>query len=270
MNNFWQRTLTGILFVIVVAGGILYHPFSFFLVFFLVVIAGVYELNKLLTKANIKIQFLTTLSIAVFIYVSTFLVESEISKNSIFYIIIPFVSLLFITELFRNKNKPLENIGSSLLTALYIGAPFALLHSLAFSQGVYNFKLPLSIFILVWINDTGAYVSGVTLGRNKFFERISPKKTWEGTLGGFFFTLLASYVISLFWKDMNNMEWILFGSVVSIMAVLGDLIESMFKRSIGIKDSGSIFPGHGGILDRFDAVMFAIPMAVFYIKVFVK
>ncbi|MGQ1785880.1 MULTISPECIES: phosphatidate cytidylyltransferase [unclassified Saccharicrinis] len=270
MNNFWQRVLTGILFVIVVAGGIFYHPFSFFAVFFLVVLAGIYELNGLLVLAKIKTNFLFALAIGVFSYVAAFLVKSGVSENSIYYLLIPIVSLLFIQELFDVQNKPFEGIGTSLVCAIYIGVPFAMLNSLAFLDGVYNFKLPLSVFILVWINDTGAYLSGVTLGRHKFFERISPKKTWEGTVGGFVLTLVAGYVISIFWKDLSVLEWIIFSSIISIMAVLGDLIESLFKRSIGIKDSGNIFPGHGGVLDRFDAVIFAIPMAVFYIEMFVR
>lgn len=270
MSNFWQRALTGLLFVIVIAGGIYYHPFSYFAIFFLVIIAGVYELNKFLAKADIKIDFITALGIAIFAYVSSFLVQSGISKPSIYFILIPLVSILFVRELFKEINTPFTNIGTGLLCALYIGAPFALMHNLAFYQGSYNYQLPLSVFILVWINDTGAYITGVSIGRHKFFKRISPKKTWEGTIGGFVITLITAYVISLFWNDLHWTQWIIFGGIISIMAVLGDLIESMFKRCINIKDSGSFFPGHGGLLDRFDAVIFALPMAVFYIEVFVK
>ncbi|SMO87405.1 phosphatidate cytidylyltransferase [Saccharicrinis carchari] len=270
MSNFWQRLLTGLLFVIVVAGGIYYHPLTYFAIFFLVIIAGVYELNTFLSKAGIKIDFISTLGIAIFGYVAFFLVHSGISKASIYYLFIPLVSVLFIRELFKDIITPFTNIGAGLLCALYIGAPFALMHSLAFTHGNYNFKLPLSVFILVWINDTGAYLSGVSIGRHKFFKRISPKKTWEGTIGGFVITLLAAYVISLFWDDLNGIQWVVFGGIISVMAVLGDLIESMFKRCINIKDSGSFFPGHGGLLDRFDAVIFALPMAVFYIEFFVR
>lgn len=270
MNNFWQRVLTGILFVFIVAGGIYYHAFSFFLVFFLVVVASIYELQGLLTNANIKNNFLTMLSVGVFIYLASFLVKSGISELSIFFLIVPLISLVFALELFKTRGKPFESLGTSLLSALYVGAPFAFLHSLGFHDGVYSFKLPLAVFILVWINDTGAYVSGVTIGRHKFFERISPKKTWEGTIGGFIFTLITAYVLSIYWTDLNVSQWLIFGGITSIMAVLGDLLESMFKRSIGVKDSGSILPGHGGFLDRFDAVIFALPMAAFYIEIFVR
>jgi phosphatidate cytidylyltransferase len=270
MKNFWQRTLTGILFVIVIAGGIFYHPLSFFAIFFMVVIGGIYEITNLLAKADIQVPFFTTLLLSVFLFVASFLVKTEISNSAIFYIAIPLAALLFIKELFNTKDNPIVKIASSLFSVCYIAIPFALLSALAFHNGTYNYRLPLSLFILVWINDTGAYLTGVTMGKTKFFERISPKKTWEGTLGGLTLTLITSYILSLIWIDLTTVQWIIFGAIVSSMAVLGDLVESMFKRSIGVKDSGEIFPGHGGILDRFDAVIFALPMAVFFMEIFVR
>ena len=270
MNNFWQRVFTGILFVLILAGAIYFHAFAYFMVFFLVVIGCAYELDGLLSASGKNNNFLATLSITVFIYVATFLVKSKISDASIYYLLIPLLSFFFVFELFKTKQQPFGGLSTSLLGALYIGAPFAFMHHLAFYSGGYHFELPLAVFVMVWINDTGAYLSGVTLGRHKFFERISPKKTWEGTIGGFAFTLIAAYVISLFWTDLTMVQWLVFGGVISVMAVLGDLLESMFKRSIGVKDSGSILPGHGGFLDRFDAVIFALPMAAFYIEMFVR
>ncbi len=270
MNNFWQRTLTGILFVLLIAGGIFFHPFSFFIVFFIVVTAGITEVKTILSKTSVAIDLLSTLLIAVFLFVSTFLVSSGISKSSIYFILIPIVVFLFVRELFAKNENPINSIASSLFSALYVAAPFALLNILAFYKGVYDFKLPLAIFVLVWINDTGAYLSGVSIGKHKFFERISPKKTWEGTIGGFVLTLIVGYVLSLFWANMSGLQWLVFAGLISISAVLGDLIESLFKRSVGIKDSGFILPGHGGILDRFDAVILAIPMAAFFIEFFNK
>ncbi len=270
MNNFWQRTLTGILFVIVLAGGIYYHQLSFAAIFLLIVVAGIQEMHQLFTKTKTQFNLFTTSFLGIFIFISIYLVQAQIFKTSIFLAIIPIITYIFIKELFLQNKSPLLNISLSLLTAIYIALPFALMSLLAFDNGEYNFHLPLAIFILVWINDTGAYLSGMTLGKHKFFERISPKKTWEGTIGGFILTIVASYILSLFWNEMNVIQWIFFGGIISIMAVLGDLTESMFKRSIGVKDSGSILPGHGGVLDRFDAVLFAIPMAVFYIELFVR
>lgn len=270
MNNFWQRTLTGILFVIVLAGGIFYHQLSFATIFLLIVVAGIHEMSILFSKTENKVDLFTTAFLGIYIFISTYLIQAKILDSSAYLAIIPIVAYIFIKELFLQNKAPLTNIALSLLTACYIALPFALINILAFQDGQYNFHLPLAIFILVWINDTGAYLSGITLGKHKFFERISPKKTWEGTIGGFVLTIVASYVLSLFWDDMNLFQWLIFGGITSIMAVLGDLAESMFKRSIGVKDSGTILPGHGGILDRFDAVLFAIPMAVFYIELLVR
>ncbi len=270
MNNFWQRTLTGILFVIVLAGGIFYHQLSFAAIFLLIVVAGIHEMHRLFSKSETQIDLFTTAFLGIFIFISIYLVQANLFDHSIFLAIIPITAYIFIKELFQQNKAPLINIALSLFTASYVALPFALMNLLAFNNGEYNFHLPLAIFILVWINDTGAYLSGITLGKHKFFERISPKKTWEGTIGGFALTIIASYVLSLLWNEMNTIQWLIFGGITSTMAVLGDLTESMFKRSIGVKDSGTILPGHGGVLDRFDAVLFAIPMAVFYIELFVR
>lgn len=270
MNNFWQRVITGVLFVIVLAGSIFYHPFSFLAIFLLIVVAGVHEMKTLFLKGQVNVSLFTTGLLALIIFGVSFLVQSHYTDPSLFFIVLPVVCYLFIKELFGRSEKPVINVAASLFTACYIAAPFALLNVLAFENGIYDFHLPLSVFILVWINDTGAYLSGVTLGRHKFFERISPKKTWEGTIGGFLLTLGGAFVLSLLWSDLNTMQWMIFGGLISVMAVFGDLTESMFKRSIGVKDSGNVLPGHGGVLDRFDAVLFAIPMAVFYIELFVR
>jgi len=270
MNNFWQRTITGVLFVTVLIGGIYYHPVSFLLLFLLIVVAGIHELKVMFEKANISTSLVISGILGAALFSLSFAVEMDVLQPKILLSLIPLLSFLMIVELFRKKSNPLLNIGASLFSVLYMSLPFALLGVLAFNNGVYNFHLPLSVFILVWLNDTGAYLFGVTMGKHKFFERISPKKTWEGTVGGFLITMTGAYVLSIFWADMLAWQWIIFGALISVMAVLGDLIESLFKRSIGIKDSGNILPGHGGILDRFDAVLFAIPMAVFYVELFVR
>ncbi len=269
MSNFWQRTLTGILFVIVVVGSIIYHPLSFIFVFILVVLAGVYELKAFFKEVKVDLSLFPSVILALYGFLSIFLIQYSVIDLSVLYGIIPFVAFIFVYELFRKKENPLLNIAATVFSSIYIGLPFALLGVLAFMDGTYNFRLPLSVFILVWLNDTGAYLAGVTMGKHKFFERISPKKTWEGTIGGFLLVLIGAYVISLFWKDMSSLQWIILGGIISVMAVLGDLVESLFKRSVGVKDSGNLLPGHGGVLDRFDAVIFAIPMAVFYLKIIV-
>ena len=185
MSNFWQRTLTGIFFVSILAGGIYYHQMSFLILFLLVVIGGIHEMTRLFSQTETKIDFIPTVCLGGVIFISAYLVQSKMASPSLFLVIIPIVCFLFIRELFKRNKYPLLNVAMGLLTACYIAVPFALMNLLAFDKGIYNFHLPLSVFILVWINDTGAYLSGITIGKHKLFERISPKKTWEGTLGDF-------------------------------------------------------------------------------------
>ena len=159
-----------------------------------------------------------------------------------------------------------------MLSQMYIALPFSLLNVLAFnatSDGLvaFNTLLPLSVFIFLWVNDTGAYCAGSLLGRHKLFPRISPGKSWEGSIGGGLFVLAAAYIISIYFDGvlLTTIEWLGLGLVVTVFGTWGDLVESLFKRTLGIKDSGNILPGHGGMLDRFDSALLAIPTAVIYL-----
>jgi phosphatidate cytidylyltransferase len=143
---------------------------------------------------------------------------------------------------------------------IYVVMPFVCLQKLAFSGGDYNPWLVMAFFAMVWVNDTGAYLVGVTIGKRRLFPRISPKKSWEGFIGGVLFTIGLSYGISLYIDGYPMFLWLVAGLVVSVFGTMGDLTESMLKRAMDVKDSGSILPGHGGVLDRFDAVTFAAPL----------
>ncbi|MBP3286154.1 MAG: phosphatidate cytidylyltransferase, partial [Prevotella sp.] len=192
---------------------------------------------------------------------------------------------LLVAELYLKQEDPINDWAYTMLSQLYIALPFSLLNVLAFNASpdglvVFNTLLPLSVFIFLWVNDTGAYCVGSLLGRHKLFPRISPGKSWEGSIGGAIFVLLAAWGIGY----MDNMtvldaeqqpwicrqlltipQWIGLGLVVVVFGTWGDLVESLFKRTLGIKDSGSILPGHGGMLDRFDSSLLAIPAAVVYL-----
>src|ERR1051326_6979333 len=182
----------------------------------------------------------------------------------IFYLCITFAlsGLVFFIELFRNKEKPFQNIAFTLLGVLYIAFPFSMFNTMVpgFDAAAWNkgsndtfLYLPhflLAFFFMVWSNDTFAYLTGRAFGRTKFFERISPKKTWEGTLGGVVLTQGTAYLISIYFKELDGVHWMIMAAIVSVTATLGDLVESMFKRSINIKDSGGILPGHGGQIGR--------------------
>lgn len=171
------------------------------------------------------------------------------------------VFLLMIVELFLDSDHPFSNIGNYLLGAVYIGIPFALLISLSYWHGNYAPLRVFGLLFLNWTNDTMAYVIGSKIGKTPFFKRISPKKTWEGTLGGVVCTFIVAFTFSWFIHDFDPAEWLLLAGVISVFGSLGDLVESMLKRSIQIKDSGSLLPGHGGFLDRFDAFIFILPFA---------
>ncbi|ASB48697.1 phosphatidate cytidylyltransferase [Alkalitalea saponilacus] len=265
MNNFWQRLFTGIIFVIAIIGGMWWHPYSYLAIFFIVVILGLLEFIKLVEARPVSINRTWPIILGAYWYLSSFFVLGGFVSPLWLMLIVPMIMGVFITELFRNSTTPLLNIACTLIIPFYVALPFSFLHFLVYLNGAYCYMPLLGFFILIWANDSGAYLVGVNFGKNKLFERISPKKTWEGTIGGFIFTVISAYALSLLIKDVSTLNWLIIGIIVSIMGSLGDLVESMLKRSVNIKDSGSLLPGHGGILDRFDAVIFAAPLVCTYL-----
>ena len=189
-------------------------------------------------------------------------------------VFLPYLALLLylmITELYLKKKNPTGNWAYSMLSQLYVALPFALLNVLAFQNSpetgsvTYNPILPLSIFVFIWLSDTGAYCVGSLIGKHRLFERISPKKSWEGSIGGGAFSIASSLAFAHFFPFMSWWQWAGLATVVVIFGTWGDLTESLMKRQLGIKDSGNILPGHGGMLDRFDSALMAIPAAVVYL-----
>ena len=268
MNNLIKRLITGTLFVIAILGSILLHKYAYFVVFGTIVILGINELNKLLNTGQTSIQKEFTLIIGAILYLGTFFAIAENISPLWFLILIPVITLVFIIELFRKSEAPISNIALTLFVPFYIALPFSFLHFLAFYTGEYHFKFLLGFFILVWSNDTGAYLIGVNFGKKRLFERLSPKKSWEGAIGGTVITLLIAVGLSFFYPNFSMfhlINCIFIGVIISIMGIFGDLTGSLIKRSVNKKDSGTIFPGHGGIIDRFDSVVFAAPMVVGYL-----
>ena len=176
--------------------------------------------------------------------------------------------IILLTELFLQSSRPLSSASAYLLGVVYIGAPFTFLISLAFWHEGYEPLRVLGLLLLNWTNDTMAYVVGSRIGRRPFFSRISPKKTWEGTFGGVVFTFLVAFGLSNWIEGFSLREWMLLAACVSVFGTLGDLVESMLKRSVQVKDSGTILPGHGGFLDRFDSFIFVLPFAWLVLMLF--
>ena len=207
------------------------------------------------------------------------------AKSVVFIPYLVTIIYMLIAELYLRQDDPVQDWAYTMLAQMYIALPFSLLNVLAFTatpngQVAFNTLLPLSVFIFLWVNDTGAYCVGSLLGRHKLFPRISPGKSWEGSIGGAVFVLLAAWGIgwldnmqvldtdhpsTLFTGMLSIPAWLGLGLVVVVFGTWGDLVESLFKRTLGIKDSGSILPGHGGMLDRFDSSLLAIPAAVVYL-----
>lgn len=193
-------------------------------------------------------------------------------------ILIPYLFLLIyllVSELYLKKKNPLNNWAYTMMSQVYIALSFSMLNVLAYHsvggtspyQIQYNPILPLSIFIFTWINDTGAYCTGMLFGKHRLFERISPKKSWEGSIGGGVFSIIAAILMAHFFPFMSIGVWIGLALTVVVFGTWGDLTESLLKRTLGIKDSGNILPGHGGMLDRFDSTLMAVPAAVVYLYV---
>lgn len=274
-NNFIQRAVTGVLFVIVLVGCILYSPLSFGILFTIISALSVHEFAQLVSKSgevNIN-KTITALGGAyLFLALMSFCTQQSVGAR----VFLPYLGLLLymmITELYLKKKNPTGNWAYSMLSQLYVALPFALLNVLAFqnspetSSVTYNPILPLSIFVFIWLSDTGAYCVGSLIGKHRLFERISPKKSWEGSIGGGIFSIASSLGFAHFFPFMPGWQWVGLAIVVVIFGTWGDLTESLMKRQLGIKDSGNILPGHGGMLDRFDSALMAIPAAVVYLSI---
>lgn len=272
-NNFIQRAVTGVLFVIVLVGCILYSPLSFGILFTIISVLSVHEFAQLVSKSSeVSInKTITALGGAyLFLALMSFCTQQAVGAR----VFLPYLGLLLymmITELYLKKKNPTGNWAYSMLSQLYVALPFALLNVLAFQNSsetgsvTYNPILPLSIFVFIWLSDTGAYCVGSLIGKHRLFERISPKKSWEGSIGGGIFSIASSLGFAHFFPFMPGWQWVGLAIVVVIFGTWGDLTESLMKRQLGIKDSGNILPGHGGMLDRFDSALMAIPAAVVYL-----
>lgn len=183
-------------------------------------------------------------------------------------LLMPLVLWVYISELYRKTDQPFQNIAFTLLGNVYVILPFCFYFALAFIGGDYNFQYPLGLVLLIWSNDTGAYLFGINFGKHKLFERHSPKKSWEGFFGGVFMALISAWILSVYFTPLSLTNWLVLALISSVAGTLGDLTESMMKRSLAVKDSGGLLPGHGGLLDRFDSLLFAAPLAYIYLLFF--
>ena len=271
-SNFLQRAITGILFVGVLVGCILYDPWTFSALFVVISALTIREFGHLINQVEgVSINKNITMLAGVYLYMAVMAFCTNRSGSKIFLAYLLLIMYLMISELYLKKENPVMNWAYSMLSQLYIALPFAMLNVLSFHTSPmdtsvsYNPILPLSVFVFIWLSDTGAYCVGSLIGRHRLFERISPKKSWEGSIGGGIVAIGSSFIFAHYFPIMNMAEWAGLALIVVIFGTWGDLTESLLKRQLHIKDSGAILPGHGGMLDRFDSALMAIPAAVVYL-----
>ena len=276
MKNFIVRTITAVFFVAAIVTSFL-NPRAMTLLFSIVTGMTIWEFAGLVNdRPFISInRFISTVS-GVYLFLAMAGYNSGLAPATVFIPYLVSIIYLMVAELYLKAKDPVNNWAYTMMSQLYIALPFSLLNVLAFrSNGYdiqYTYLMPLSVFVFLWINDAGAYICGSLLGRHKLFPRVSPGKSWEGSIGGGLLVVVAAVLIWYFTEqyDVNDLrltayEWAGLGIVVVVFGTWGDLIESLFKRTLGIKDSGNILPGHGGMLDRFDSTLMAVPASVVYL-----
>lgn len=270
LSNLQQRILTGVLGGAVFIGSIWFNEYTFGALFLGLTVLGMLEFYQLLTDRGFSPNFNIGVILGAGLFLLVFLISKGVVSTSVLYALPPVLLLCFVAELFRKKQQPFINIALTLLAVFYVAAPFSMLILLGFPDGSYSWHIILGTIFLIWAADIGGYIFGRSFGRTKLFERISPGKTWEGWLGGSLLCLGVAYVLSLFFLELNLIGWLGVGAIVAVFGVTGDLVESMLKRSLQVKDSGNLLPGHGGILDRFDSLLMVTPFIVTYIKLLSK
>jgi phosphatidate cytidylyltransferase len=265
--------------VLFILGGFCLHPVSFFLTGLILLAGTQYEYYMMIGSTGIKPQMITGMITGLSAYILSTLIAAGKISHDFLLILIPMMSVIMVIELYRKEEKPFDSLAHTFFSVLYTAVPFSLFPFAAFSHYGLDSILPhssivfspgiiLGFFILLWANDTGAYITGITFGKHRLMESISPKKSWEGFFGGLVIAAAAAWLISGWLGVLDRKGWVIISVIVSIAGTYGDLVESMLKRSLGVKDSGTIMPGHGGFLDRFDSVTISFPLVYLYILLF--
>jgi phosphatidate cytidylyltransferase len=268
-NNLTQRFITGISGSAAIITGVCINEWTYCLVFFIICLFALLEFYKLAGLDGVIPQKTFGTICGVPIYLLSFFIEKGSISYRYYFLIFPIVSCVYMIKLYKKfERKPFTNIAFTFLGIFYVAVPFALLNIAAFEGNVYNYEIIFGCLFILWASDTGAYFAGTFFGKRKLFERISPKKSWEGFFGGALLALTFAYGLSEFFHSITLVQWIIVGVIIIIGGTFGDLVESLLKRSIEIKDSGTSIPGHGGFLDRFDGLLISAPFIVAYLEIF--
>lgn len=276
-KNLLVRSVSGLFFVTIMVVGIAFRPEAMIVLFSLITGMTVWEYTGLVNKTpNVSVNRFITTTAGVCLFLGFAGYSGNITQSYVFLPYLLTIAYLLISELYTKNADPLKNMAYTMFSQLYIALPLSLVNILTFHGNTdgsvfYDGCLLLSIFVFIWINDTGAYVSGSLFGKHQLFPRISPNKTWEGSIGGAVFVLIAAAITGNLADNgsnlqlLNTVQWMGLGLVVVCFGTWGDLAESLIKRTLNIKDSGNVLPGHGGMLDRFDSSLLAIPASVIYL-----
>ena len=276
MKNLIIRALTGIIFVVVLISAICIHPIFFLILFCIITGLTLWEFGGLVKHyENANLQRTVNMLGGVYLFIATFVHANGLTDGKIFLPYLLFIMLTMIAELYYKAPNPINNWAFTLFAQIYCAGSFSMLNFIGAEPGTpgvmsYTPLFIMAIFIFVWLDDTGAYLVGSLIGKRKLFERISPKKSWEGFFGGLILALASSQAFAWFAPEINRMNWLGLAATVVLFGTWGDLIESLLKRTLGVKDSGNVLPGHGGMLDRFDSVMLAVPASYIYIELFIR
>lgn len=271
MTNLQLRIITGIGLGIGIISSVHFSPYSFIFLLFCINLFGLLEFYKLFLRFSPRKLNGVLMSASIYLSSSAFILN--LTSWKIFLVNIPLAFFIFAIELYKDDENPFQSLAFSFLGIIYITIPSVLLLGIAFiplGQVAYHPKLILGLFFIAWAHDSGAYFIGRSIGKIALFKSISPMKTWEGSIGGAFFALLTSYIVSLFFVELNMVNWLCIASIVILIGTYGDFIKSLIKRSVNVKDSGNILPGHGGILDRFDSILSSASFVLVYLLLFVK
>ena len=267
-SNFVQRLITGTLYVLTVILATVFNEIGFFVLLFAVNFLCLLEFFELVLPDKRWIEkYLGIIAGSVILLMFEMIFSADLSITW-YYHIVPVFLLLFIIKLFERTHNEFSTLAFQVLGIVYITLPFVMLGKIGFFSSLdYDRGLPLGFFILLWASDTGAYLAGRQFGKHKLFERISPKKTVEGFFGGMILAMVVAYIFSYtdFFDAVDRIDWLVISVLVVVFGTLGDLFESLLKRKLQIKDSGTILPGHGGVLDRFDGLFLAVPAVFFYL-----
>ena len=269
LTNLQQRVIAAVIGVAIIVASILYSDVTFALLFCAMSMFTQLEFYKLLgLDGNLPLTFYGTFC-GVLLVLLTYVIEKGLIGFENYFLISPLLAMIFFIKLYKkNDLKPFTNIGFTFLGLIYVALPFSLIVVMAMRGGAYNYEIILGSLLLLWATDIGAYFAGTKFGRRKLFERVSPKKSWEGAVGGALSATLVAFILGFYFQTFEPWKWLCIGAIIVVTGTYGDLVESLFKRSIAIKDSGSSIPGHGGFLDRFDGLLLSAPFIVTFLKLF--